>query len=106
MNGKQNLVRGVGISVLVLLALFPPWQLSYTAGPTGESKSSSVGYLPLWNPPASEVEVEENASNVRYRVDFVRLGLQLAAVLILINVGVYLLKSPPNHRQDTVAGPP
>lgn len=105
MNGKQSLVRGVGISVLVLLALFPPWQLSYTAGPNGQTKSSSVGYLPLWNPPASEVEVEENASDVRYRVDFVRLGFQLAAVLILINLGVYSLKSPPSHPQDSDAGP-
>jgi hypothetical protein len=96
MNGKQKLIRVIGLTVLLLIALFPPWQLSYTLGPAGEAKSHSLGYFPLWSPPSNEAEVEEeNASNIKYRVDFLRVGLQLLGALALINLGVYVLKSKP-----------
>ncbi|MBM3836025.1 MAG: hypothetical protein FJ403_22725 [Verrucomicrobia bacterium] len=92
MNGKQKVVRAVGLILLVLSALYPPWKLSYNLDTTGVGKSSFVGYRPLWDPPAEEIEVDEHASNLRYHVDFVRLGCQLAGILVLLNVGVYLLK--------------
>ncbi len=92
MNGKQKLVRGIGLSILVLVALFPPWKLSYKPEQKAETRSSFIGYHPLWSPPAHEVEVAEKATDLEYRVDVVRLGLQLAGVLVLLNVALYLTK--------------
>lgn len=90
MNGMQKLIRLGGLLILVSMALFPPWKLSYTTGLTGEAKSRSVGYFALWNPPADEVSEDEKDG--RYQIDLVRLGVQFAGMLALMNGGIYFLR--------------
>ena len=97
MNAKQKAVRGLGILMLALCALFPPWKLSYHVGVEGTKEvgakvSSSAGYHPVWNPPHQVIETDANQTSLNYHIDMVRIVIELAALLIFINVGVYLLK--------------
>ena len=116
MNSKQRILRWLGIALLLACAVLPPWKLSFTvvqtpakdsssAGPRpadAQSKpepvssqlkgSSFAGYHPVWDPPNAEVEETESESDHHYQVDVWRLGLQLAAVLAITNVGLFLLK--------------
>jgi hypothetical protein len=95
MNTNQRIVRWLGLFILVLMALFPPWQLSYQDGPNGNQVSSPIGYHPLWYREAPVTEPDDPREDIRYRINLVRLGIQLGVVLILMNAGVYLLKKPP-----------
>ena len=93
-NPKQKLARGLGILALVLMILVPPWELSYNTKENPAPVKSSIGYHPVWYREAPESEVDDPRLNLRHKVNLVRLGFQLAVVLVLINVGIYILKDP------------
>ena len=92
MNAKQKAIRRLGMLVLILMALFPPWQLAYRQENATKDTSGSAGYHPVWFRETPQAEEEDNRENLRHRIDLVRLGIQLVGVLLLINVGVYWLK--------------
>ncbi len=92
MTTPRGLVRIVGLIVLVGIGLFPPWRLSITDATTQTAETRSAGYHPLWNPPAEPVEAPSEKSDVRYQVDLVRLGIQLAGAVLLVNVALLALK--------------
>lgn len=73
------------------MGVFPPWQLFYLSG--DETVTNSVGYHPIWNPPAGEHEVSEDATESGLRVNIIRIGVQLSVVIILINIGNYAFRS-------------
>lgn len=105
MNAKQRVVRWAGILVVLLCALVPPWRLTHTVAQTGAKESSSAGYHPIWSPPSTEIEVEEEQTDLRYQVDVLQLGIQLAVILVLINLGVFVLKDRPKPTKEEIANP-
>jgi hypothetical protein len=90
-NSKQRIVRWLGLSILLVMAVLPPWKVSFSAA--GNPQSASVGYHPIWQPPAEERDVPEDASDLKYQIDLKRLSIQLVAVLCAINVAHYFLRS-------------
>jgi len=93
-NPNQKLVRGLGILVLLLMALVPPWELSYNTEQNPTPVKSSIGYHPAWFQKAPEAEADDTRLNLKHRVNLTRLGIQLAVVLVLTNVVIYVLKNP------------
>jgi hypothetical protein len=93
MNTNQKLVRLAGIALLIGMALIPPWQFSSRQNESGKQTARSVGYYTLWNPPREEVESGEGETNLSYRINLIRLGVQFAAVLVVMNGGIYLLRA-------------
>ena len=84
------LIRLLGLSILVVMAVIPPWQTRYLL--KGQKQSISAGYHPIWNPPTEEVEIPEGATDPAYRIHVIRLSIQLVAVLALMNGGLFLVK--------------
>ena len=91
-------MRWIAILMLAGSAVFPPWQLEVQQA--GTKQSSPAGYHPLWNPPSTEVEVDSEEASAGYRPDLVRLGFQLGAILVAVNVAVYLLKTKSGPKND------
>ena len=99
MNSKQKAVRLIGVIFVALAALFPPWQL--TVDKDGTAQVSALGYHPLRSPPSTEVEADAGAVAANYRINLIRLGVQLAVLLLAVNGAVYLLKDKgPSPRPD------
>ena len=73
------------------MGLYPPWQLIYQS--KDETVTNSVGYHPIWNPPAGEHEISEDATQSGLRVNIIQIGIQFSAVIILINIGNYAFRS-------------
>ncbi|MBM3836885.1 MAG: hypothetical protein FJ398_02780 [Verrucomicrobia bacterium] len=90
MNSKQKTVRIIGMLVVVLAALFPPWRLIVDEG--GAQQVSSLGFHPLWNPPTPEVAVESEQTAANSRINLLQLGVELGILLVVVNGAVYLLK--------------
>jgi hypothetical protein len=90
-NAKQRAARWIGLFILLLVGVFPPWKGSYSAD--GTQVSTRAGYHPIWNPPSSEQDVPDNATALAYQVDLKRIAVQFAVVLFLINGGYFLLRS-------------
>jgi hypothetical protein len=79
MNGKQLVVLRVGVFVILLLALFPPWRVgSYTNAGTDRVVACDfrAGYAFLFNPPES---VEHQARVGDARIDLPLLLAEWAA---------------------------
>ena len=89
-NFASRLIRLFGLGVLVVMSLIPPWQLRYSL--RGQAQSISAGYHPLWSPPVEEVELPEGAADPAHRINVLRLGIQLVAVLVLMNGSLSLVK--------------
>ncbi len=80
--------------MLLLMALIPPWELSYDTEQNPTPVKSPIGYHPVWFRKAPEAETDDTRLNLKHRVNLTRLGVQLAVLLVLINVGIYILKDP------------
>jgi hypothetical protein len=93
-NPRQKLVRSFGILALLFMILVPPWELSYDTKENPTPVKSSIGYHPVWYREAPESEVDDPRLNLKHKVNLMRLGFQLAIVLVLINVGIFILKDP------------
>ncbi|MBI4657261.1 MAG: hypothetical protein HY735_00170 [Verrucomicrobia bacterium] len=91
MNAKQKAARLIGIVLLAIATLFPPWKLILKKD--GVTESSSLGYHPLWNPPFPEIEAEDREIEANFRIDLIRLGIQLGVILVVVNGAVFLLKT-------------
>jgi len=90
-NPKQRIVRWLGLLLLIGMGVCPPWKMTYRTD--DETVSSSLGYHPIWNPPSEIYEVPEDATESRHQVNMLQVGIQLAVVLILINVGNYAFRT-------------
>jgi hypothetical protein len=92
MNQKIVLIRLLGAVVIGLVVLFPPWLETFTTNQQPEPQSASAGYHALWHD-WPEIEAEDERENVAYRVNLVRLGIQLGAVLIVLNLALFAVKT-------------
>jgi hypothetical protein len=62
----------------------------------GAAEISSLGHHPLWSPPTTEIQEDEGSVTASYRINLVRLGVQLVVLLLVVNGAVYLLKEKPS----------
>ena len=91
MNRKQRWVLWIGVSIIALMGLCPPWMESYRYGAT-----RSIGYAPILAPPKSTT----------VRIDVIRLLLQWASVAVVIGAGMARAKERESngraHRERDV----
>lgn len=104
MSSTQKLIRVLGVLLIVGMVLFPPWKMSFLDGPERTPRSESVGYHPLWF--RLEVEEDESRAEVNQSINVLRLGLQLAVVLILTNVGLIAARqgSATEYGRESLSG--
>jgi len=89
MNAKQKKVLWIGMILMALMGLFPPWVMVYPSFMGTDIKRSIVivpaGYAPIFNPPATRGWGAP-------RLDFSRLFLQWGTVGILVGGLLLILK--------------
>lgn len=95
MNAGQRVILGVGLVVVAVMCLVPPWQALVTwrsygegAGMTVSSEhTESLGYSPVFAPPVNGGERTDDdlrgARSVRVREDVGTLLLQVISVAAL-----------------------
>jgi hypothetical protein len=99
MNKKQKVVISLGIFVLIVMVLFPP----YAGGkkPLGEAVHGSLGFHPIWNPPDAEYAYEaligeeydpaEGTDLSEYVVIFNKVGFIFNVIVLLLVSSVLLM---------------
>lgn len=93
MNRRQKIVVMIGVAVVALMLLVPPWHArnsTFTPGRTPTEYGTlgfvdTSGYAPLFAPPEGQRQL-----------DITRLGLQLAVVAVL-TFGAYVVLG---HRKE------
>lgn len=88
MNRKQKLVLMVGICLITLMGLYPPWVRTFLVGQQRMRAESPVGYASIFEPP----EVRDHRV-VGIHIDFSRLLIQWAAVATLFGGLFWALKT-------------
>ncbi len=101
-NPYQRIVLGLGVIAIAIMALFPPWMFTYQR-PGGPRADRFAGYLPIWqsNTPSDirslqqmfSVPLSAQMQWFSIRLDTTRLGIQIAATLIVTLLLTALLKS-------------
>jgi hypothetical protein len=81
MNRKQIICLWIGIGVIVLMGLFPPWFFAVDA--YGAKMKKNKGYIFILTPPPHEFELTNRPVSVMSSIDFSRLCLQGAMVAVV-----------------------
>jgi ABC-type antimicrobial peptide transport system permease subunit len=107
MNNKQRKASGLGILLVLVMSLFPPWiviydipeqKLEYTDIPKRRVERSG-GYRFLLEQHDSAlfskviIEGEYTLANVTTRIDYFRLAIQIGIVMILAGIACLLFRS-------------
>lgn len=97
MNNSQKAVIVIGVVVLSLMAVYPPWQRVEP----GEG-AKSMGYGALWQPPREERDATADLFGLKIhmdmepitanRVDAGRLATQMLVVALVMFGAIMLLK--------------
>ena len=90
-NTRQRVVIVVGLLVLVLMGLFPPWEHVVTEGSSVWSRDA--GYHPLVSPPAPLTDGVQQV-----RVDVSRLLIQAVVAAVACAASVVGLTAPRSSR--------
>jgi hypothetical protein len=85
MNKKQKIVISIGIAVIVLMALFPPY--TDVVLRDGDNLKSFCGYSSFFSPPKPS---RYRGSRHNYYIDSQRITIQII-VCILTTIGVVLI---------------
>jgi hypothetical protein len=110
LDRKQRIVVLVGVAILVLMSLLPPWQkrhvvtllnLSAVREEACDVMWRSAGYSPIFLPPGSDTHGSKYVSGGGARIDLVRLGVQFVAVALGTVGAVWFLRL---RREDQAAG--
>ena len=99
-NKKQRTILTVGIVVIILMGLFPPWTCTYTY--KSENSKNPSGYAFIANPP----EVKGfTFGTFSFELDISRLCLQWMIVLFATGLGVFLSRKSTLNRKKIIAWP-
>ena len=90
MNRKQKIIAVIGVALIVVMGLFPPWKLTTT----GDTLYREVprGYYLIFAPPPPEAPVEDQESIYSLELDFRRLTVQWVTVLFVLAAALYLAR--------------
>ena len=89
-NSKQRKVIVVGMALIAVMALYPPW--TYTFKFQSIYSENPAGYASIVIPPSSD----SGRRSEGVKVDLTRLLLQLLAVSLLTGIGFILAGEPKN----------
>lgn len=96
MNDWQRLVLALGLAVVVLMGLYPPWIEVWDQRRSGDSSgifmATPIGYAPVWRPPPKQESNEQLRPKKYVAIDFHRLALQEGVVVAAIVGGIVLSK--------------
>ena len=86
---KQHIVLWLGVLIVVIMCLFPPWMEHYRWGPRSGTFRSSIGYECILSPPRPDPSNDLD----EFYVDIPRLLLQCGVVALLTGAGMYTLRT-------------
>lgn len=89
MTRNQKIVILIGIGLVVLMGLFPPWVKVELIPLINFEKETYAGYHLIIKPPSSE-------GIAYFRLDFVRLQVQWGCVIIMVGGFLLVLKDKEN----------
>lgn len=100
MHKIQQIVVLLGLGVLILMCVYPPWVFV-----DADKVQHPMGYAPLWKPPVThsqnsaellgfklQLNVQTQAAN---NIDLLRLSMQIAILAAVTGGAVFLLKRAP-----------
>ena len=97
MNRNQKIALWVGIGLFVLAGLFPPWIQRYHS--SAYESYNPRGYAPIFVPPRAmwygKVLQDALADRLGVQVDWWRLEVQWAIIIVVTAGAVVTLKSKP-----------
>ncbi|MEJ2170313.1 MAG: hypothetical protein P8X90_32840 [Desulfobacterales bacterium] len=115
MNRYQKMVLGIGVSLILLMCLFPPWisidsfnlgRMGYSdgRGNTGTLKISKTRYAPIFRPPQvtsqarwafEKKDILSSTDIYKHKsmINFKRLLIQAAAVALVFGVMLFVIRS-------------
>jgi hypothetical protein len=107
LNQRQKVVLAVGIGIILLMGLFPPWAANSFTVPTdsrgkqlgpGSYQQGAAGYHFISSPPRASSGLVDNYGdnyfqNSAYQLDFLRLLVQWFMVAIGTVGGIYALRT-------------
>lgn len=105
-NQTRNAVIGIGVALVILMAVFPPYVGMITTVEGSAYLKVFMGYHPLFRPPISSDVAKalghRNASGPRYRaeIDVPRLGVQFVAC-ILATLGIAFITGAARRSRST-----
>ena len=86
-NKKQKTILIIGVAIIILMGLFPPWTCTYTY--ESESSKTSSGYAFIANPPKVR---GFTFGTFGFELDISRLCVQWIVVIFATGLGVLLTK--------------
>jgi hypothetical protein len=91
MNRTQKIIAIIGITLILLMSVFPPWKLTTT----GESYYREIprGYYPIFAPPPPDAPLEDEESVYSLVLDFTRLSVQWVTALLVLAAVLYLTRN-------------
>lgn len=111
MNKKQLVVMWIGIIIIVMMGIFPPWVSISTIrnpetifGDWTTTKRYYYGYNPIWKGIGDSYEVSHPAASI----DFHRLGLQWAITAVFTGgfMVTFKNKKPKDEKDNKQIGTP
>ncbi len=107
-NFRQRIVLAVGATAIALMAMFPPWYFTLESGST-KFGSPFAGYHAIWqaNTPTDTTALseifqypveEDDLSYFSVRLDTTRLGVQIAATVMVMLLLCAILHGKPQTR--------
>jgi hypothetical protein len=92
MNKKQKVISILGIVVIFIMNLIPPWKI--TTIDLGIYTVQPIGYHVIFSPPIVEQESEEEEETVQYMInlDITRLIFQWVTILFILAALLFITK--------------
>jgi len=98
MNRTQKVISGIGVVLILLMSLIPPWKLTST----GDSyyREIPMGYYLIFSPPPPDAPLEDDESVYSLVMDFTRLSVQWITALFILAAMLYLTRDKVESIDD------
>jgi uncharacterized membrane protein SpoIIM required for sporulation len=95
MKKRQQIIITVGITLFILMGLFPPWK--YTLSAPSLYRERPAGYALIFFSP----KPEKNAEAYGVKIDISRLVIQWIVLIAVIGFGIFIMKDGQQaHSQE------
>ena len=100
-NREQLIVLWVGIALLSLIGLYPPWMYTLHMKSEGSTlqMQRAAGYHPLFEPPEPASPDSSNLYIDGVRLDFPRIGVQIIIVALVTGGLFWTLRDRPSRQR-------
>jgi len=90
-NGKQKKFIAIGIAIMILMGIFPPWKYTFSYKTVNSNEPAGYGFILL--PPAKK----SDALPYGIELDTARLFVQWIIVTFSTGLGVFLAAKPKGN---------